>query len=148
MNVLNLIGQIFGPAADLIDNLHTSDEEKLTAKNGLMSIQASVVGQAVEMETTLINAKRDIIVAEAKSDSWLTRNMRPLVVSMFSLAVMAYWFGLTPTDPITGLSTIPLSIVQDMYMVVKIGLGGYITSRGVEKIAPAVAGAFKRKEKT
>lgn len=148
MNILELIGGIFKPATELIDNMHTSEEEKLQAKNGLMVIQAGVVGEAVNMETALINAKRDIIVQEAKSDSWLTKNMRPLVVTAFSASVLAYWFGLTPTDPTTGMSTIPLAIVQDMYTVVKIGLGGYITSRGVEKIAPTVAGAFKKREET
>ena len=33
MNVLGLIGQIFKPAMEMIDNVHTSEEEKLT-KNG------------------------------------------------------------------------------------------------------------------
>ena len=148
MNILNLIGQIFKPATDLIDDIHTSEDEKLKAKNGLMVIQAGVVGQAIEMETALINAKRDIIVAEAKSASWLTRNWRPLTMLTLVGCAVGYWFGLTPVDESTGLSLLPEAIVLSMFNLVKIGVGGYITSRGVEKIAPAVAVAFKKKEAT
>jgi len=147
MNVLSLLGEVFGPAAKLVDDLHTSKEEKLQLKNGLMGIQANVVGQAIEMETTLMKAKRDIIVAEAKSDSWLTRNWRPLVMVSLTASIMAYWFGLTPTDPLTGLSVIPNSVIERMYSLVQIGVGGYIAGRSAEKIAPGIISAFKRKEK-
>ncbi len=146
MNLLNLIGDIFKPAVELIDELHTSDEEKLTAKNKLMVIQAGAVSQAVDFETEQLKAKRDIIVAEAKSDSWLTANWRPLTMVGMMLSVMAYWFGITPVDPVTGLSTIPEDIVLSMFNLVKIGVGGYITSRGVEKVAPDVIAAFKKKD--
>ena len=147
MNLLNLIGDIFTPAAKLIDDMHTSSEEKLVVKNQLMVIQAGVVGRAIDFETAQIRAKRDIIVAEAKSDSWLTRNWRPITMLSLVTAVLAYWFGLTPTDPTTGLSTIPLSVVERMYELVKIGVGGYLTSRGIEKVAPKLVEAFKKKEK-
>ena len=36
MNILSFIGEIFKPAAKLIDDLHTSDEEKLTLKINLL----------------------------------------------------------------------------------------------------------------
>lgn len=147
MSILAFLQSAFKPAVELIDDLHTSEEEKLTMKASILGIQAGLMGEAMSLEKTVIESKTAIITTEAKSDSWLTKNMRPLVVSMFSLAVMAYWFGLTPTDPSTGLSTIPLTIIQDMYTVVKIGLGGYITSRGAEKIIPAVASALKAKER-
>lgn len=146
MSMLSFVKDIFGPAAKLVDDLHTSKEEKLSLKTELLKIEAGVMSEAMKLEKTVVEAKTKIITAEAKSDSWITRSMRPLVVSMFSLAVMAYWFGLTPTNPETGLSTIPLEIIKDMYTVVKIGLGGYITSRGAEKIIPKVAQALKAKE--
>lgn len=147
MNVLSLIGQIFKPAAELIDEMHTSSDEKLSAKNKLMVIQASVVSEAVEYETELMKSKRDIIVAEAKSESWLTRNWRPLVMLSLTASILAYWFGITPTDPLTGLSVIPNSIIERMYSLVQIGVGGYIAGRSVEKTATGVIAALKAKEK-
>lgn len=141
MNLLSLIGNIFKPAAELIDNLHTSDEEKLQAKNQLMVIQAAAVSEAVDFETAQLNAKRDIIVAEAKSDGWLTRNWRPMTMMMLMFSVMAFWFGLTPPNAL-----LTEEIILSMFGLVKIGVGGYITSRGVEKFGPKLVEAFKKKE--
>jgi len=143
MNLLTLLGEIFTPAAKLIDDLHTSEDEKLAAKNQLMGIQASVVAQAITYETKMINAKRDIIVAEAKSDSWLTRNWRPLVMVGLMGCVMAFWFGLTPDN-----ERITEEVVLTMFGLVKIGVGGYIASRGIEKVAPGIVAAFKKKDQT
>jgi hypothetical protein len=41
MNVLGLIGQIFKPAMDMIDNVHTSTEEKLEQKAKLLDLQVN-----------------------------------------------------------------------------------------------------------
>ena len=106
MSMLNFIGQIFEPAAKLIDELHTSGEEKLTLKAKLLEIQTGVITQSIELEKTAIEAKASIIITEAKSDSWLTKSWRPLVMLSLAASVLAYWFGLTPTDSSTGLSTI------------------------------------------
>lgn len=147
MSILDFVGRIFEPAAKLVDDIHTSKEEKMVLKAELLRIQTGILSQAMNLEKTVIESKTAIITAEAKSDSWLTKSIRPLVVLLFSLSVLAYWFGITPTDPVTGLSVIPLGIIEKMFTVVQIGLGGYITSRGAEKIVPAVAAAMKAKEK-
>ena len=147
MSILNFIGQIFEPAAKLIDELHTSGEEKLTLKAKLLEIQTGVITQSIELEKTAIEAKASIIITEAKSDSWLTKSWRPIVMLSLAASVLAYWFGLTPTDSSTGLSTIPLEIVNRMFSLVQLGVGGYIASRGAEKIVPKIVGALKEKEK-
>ena len=138
---------IFEPAAKLVDALHTSAEEKLELKAKLLGIQASVISKSIELEKASLDAKASIIMQEAKSDSWLTRSWRPIVMLTLVGSVMAYWFGLTPTDPATGLSTIPLDVVNRMYSLVQIGVGGYIGSRGAEKIIPKVVEAMKAREK-
>jgi len=147
MSILSFIGQIFEPAAKLIDDLHTSAEEKLALKAKLLEIQAGVLSESLELEKTALEAKASIIIQEAKSDSWLTRSWRPLVMLSLAGSVLAYWFGFTPTDPSTGLSTIPIEIINRMYSLVQIGVGGYIASRGAEKVIPKVVAALKAKEK-
>ncbi len=37
--IAEFVSGIFKPAADLIDNLHTSEEEKLKAKAGLVALE-------------------------------------------------------------------------------------------------------------
>ena len=147
MSLLNFIGQVFEPAAKLVDDLHTSVEEKLVLKAKLLEIQAGVLTESLALEKTSLEARSSIIIQEAKSDSWLTRSWRPIVMLTLTGSVLAYWFGLTPTDSSTGLSTIPLAIVNRMYSLVEIGVGGYIASRGAEKVIPRIVEALKEREK-
>jgi hypothetical protein len=51
---------------------------------------------------------------------------------------MAYWFGLTPSD-------LPQDSVDEMFQLVKIGLGGYVVGRSGEKIATQVAEVYRAK---
>ena len=57
----------------------------------------------------------------------------------FVVAILAYWFGLTPEG-------VPEEAVMQMFALVKIGLGGYVVGRSAEKIVPGVLTAFKKKE--
>ena len=148
MNVLNLIGQVFEPAAKLIDDLHTSKEEKLEQKAILLSLQTKFLADGLKFEQEQLKAKASIIIAEAKSESWVTRNWRPVTMLALVASVLAYWFGLTPTDPVTGLSTIPLSVIERLFTLVQIGVGGYIAGRSAEKIAVPLVKVFKEREKT
>lgn len=141
MNVLKLISSIFKPAADLIDSVHTSEDEKLAAKTQLMLIQSQAVQDALEYETAQLNARKEIILAETKSESWLTRNWRPMTMLAFVVSVMGYWFGLTP-------DTLPEAAVLSMFNLVKIGLGGYVVGRSAEKVAPSIVDALKKKDDT
>tara|TARA_B100001778_G_C18428298_1_gene556572 strand:+ start:255 stop:647 length:393 start_codon:yes stop_codon:yes gene_type:complete len=78
---MNILGKIFsGGAADLvkgvggvIDNLHTSKEEKLVAEQ---KIKKLIANYEVEMEKNITNRWE----ADMKSDSWLSKNVRPMVL--------------------------------------------------------------------
>lgn len=141
MSLLNLVGQLFGPAAKLIDDLHTSTEEKLDAKARMMEIQTAFLESALDFETKALEAKSRIIEAEAKSEHVITAIWRPVTMLSFVAAILAYWFGLTP-------ESVPEEAVMAMFSLVKIGLGGYVVGRSAEKIVPAVVNAFKKKEDT
>ena len=64
MNILSFIGEIFKPAADLIDNLHTSTEEKLTLKNQMAVIQNDMHSKIIDYETKLLASKTSIMIFE------------------------------------------------------------------------------------
>lgn len=123
------LGKLFG----LVDDIHTSEEEKLTLKQGLLTIQAGLITQALDLERATIEAQSRIVEAEAKSEGWLTRSWRPMVALAFA-AIVCYAF-------ITGAE-----IPQPMWTTLQIMIGGYVGSRGAEKIIPAVAKALKEKE--
>jgi hypothetical protein len=139
MNVLGLIGQIFKPATELIDNLHTSEDEKLQQKAVLLDLQTKFLIKGLEFEQEQLKARASIITAEAKSESWITRSWRPITMLAFVAAILSYWFGLTP-------DSLNEERVGDMFTLVQIGVGGYIASRGAEKIVPGMLTAMKKKD--
>ena len=78
---MSILGKIFsGGAADLvkgvggvIDNLHTSNEEKLAAEN---KIKELISDYETKMEANITDRWK----ADMNSDSWLSKNVRPLVL--------------------------------------------------------------------
>ena len=54
MNILGFIGEIFKPAATLIDGMHTSTEEKMVLNNQLTVIQNELTSKVIEYETALL----------------------------------------------------------------------------------------------
>lgn len=127
MSIFSFIGAIFKPAADLIDNLHTSTEEKLELNNQLAKMQFEMQSKVLEYETKLMEAQASVISAEAKSGNWITSAWRPLTMLCFTCIIVARWFGWTETN-------ISPELEAQLFEIVKLGIGGYIVGRSGEKI--------------
>lgn len=130
MGVLSFVKDIFKPAADLVDNVHTSTEEKLELRNKLAEIEKEVSLKALELENNLIQAQSNIIVAEANSDSWLTKSFRPGIMVAITALLFSYWFGFSP-------ESLP---VERLFDLLEIGIGGYIGARTIDKGIKAFKG--------
>ena len=127
MNWFSFIGSIFKPAADLIDNLHTSEEEKLLVKQKMFELQIQAFSKAEEYETKLLDAKKTIITAEAQSQSWLARNWRPITMLTFLGLVLADSFGWLANP-----------LAPEAWTLLQLGLGGYVVGRSTEKVVNAL----------
>ena len=135
MNVLSLIGQIFKPAMDMIDNVHTSTEEKLVQKAQLLELQTTFLTQALDYEQEQLKSKTAIILAEANSQSVLARNWRPITMLVFLALVVLDSFGWLPNR-----------LAQEAWTLLQIGLGGYVVGRSAEKVTTGITAALKKKE--
>ena len=88
-----MLGKLFsGGAAELvkgvggvIDSLHTSGEEKLEAER---KIKELVANYEIEMEKNITSRWQ----ADMKSDSWLSKNVRPLVLIFLVVCTMLIIF--------------------------------------------------------
>ena len=98
MGLLSFIGDIFKPAADLVDNIHTSEEEKLKLRNILAQIEADVTLKHMELQAKLTEATANVAVAEASSESWFTRNYRPFIITSMFVMIMLESFGVLETE--------------------------------------------------
>lgn len=143
MGILDFISSIFKPAADLIDNLTTTDEERLTIEKQKLEIQkemqqieATVRTKMIDYESQLQEAQAKIIQAEATSASWLTSNWRPITMLTFVALIVLRWLGLLPH--------ITESVETQLFEIIKFGLGGYVVGRSLEKSVQSYS-AGKRK---
>tara|TARA_R110000824_G_scaffold7698_3_gene34820 strand:- start:298 stop:711 length:414 start_codon:yes stop_codon:yes gene_type:complete len=127
---LTAISGIIGSVGTIVDSLHTSDEERLEAKQKFSDLQASVLGEILEYQGELNKAKSQIITAEAKSDNFLTSTWRPMTMLIFVGLIVAHWFGFTAPN-------LSEAMVLQLFDIVKIGLGGYVVGRSVEKVVKA-----------
>lgn len=124
LGVTDLIAGIFKPAADLVDNLHTSTEEKLTAKGNLLDVQAAAMQQAFTYEREILESRAKNVHAEASSKHWLTANWRPITMLTFLVLVVGDSLGWLPNE-----------LNKEAWFLLEIGLGGYVVGRSGEKIA-------------
>lgn len=91
----------------------------------------------VNLILTTFAAQADIVKTEAASSHWLAANWRPLLMLTFGGLIVARWFGWAAPN-----LTEPEYLA--LWDIVKLGLGGYVIGRSVEKIAPTVANAVRR----
>lgn len=132
--ILDFISGAIKPVAGLIDNLHTSDEERLQVQQALTQLENQVTTRVLEYQAQLLASQSKIITAEAQGQSWLQRNWRPITMLTFLVLVVCDSFGL-----------LAFRLAGEAWTLLQFGLGGYVVGRSAEKIAPVVAGALKGK---
>ncbi|OZG72452.1 hypothetical protein BTA51_15100 [Hahella sp. CCB-MM4] len=135
MNVLSFISSIFEPAVRLVDELHTSEEEKLDMRRRIQQIENEFLGKVLEYETKLMDNQATIIKAEAMGQSWLQRSWRPITMLTFLVLVVFDSFGILATP-----------LADEAWLLLQIGLGGYVAGRSAEKITSQVMGARARRD--
>lgn len=115
----------------VVGNLFPDPEQQAKA-------QQEVMVQLMQHQSQIENAAATIIQTEAASQHWLAANWRPICMLTFLGLIVARWFGWAAPD---------LSEAEyiKLWSIVEFGLGGYVVGRSVEKIAPTVADAIKRR---
>lgn len=107
----------------IVDGLSTTDEEKLNAKAKISSIVTDSLAK-------IASYQRDVLVQELKGN-WLQRSWRPLLMLTFGGIIICKWFGVTD-------ASIPDNLELELLGIIKLGLGGYVVGRSVEKVAGTV----------
>ena len=128
---MSILTSIFsGGAADLvkgvggvIDNLHTSKEEKLEAERKIKEI---IANHEIEMEKNITSRWE----ADLKSDSWLSKNVRPLVMIFLIVCTMLLIF----IDAGALNFEVKSSWVDLLQLVLITVIGAYFGGRSLEKV--------------
>ena len=119
-----------GGAADLvknvggvIDDLHTSEEEKLEAEQ---KIKELIANYEVEMEKNITSRWE----ADLKSDSWLSKNVRPMVLIFLIVCTMLLIF----IDAGAIKFNVKDSYIDLLQLVLITVIGAYFGGRSFEKV--------------
>ena len=128
---MNILGKIFsGGAADLvkgvgvvIDNLHTSKEEKLEAEK---KIKEMIMGYEAEMQKQVTERWK----VDMQSDSWLSKNIRPLVLIFLCVSTVLLIF----IDAGVISFEVKASWVDLLQLVLITVIGAYFGGRSLEKV--------------
>ena len=94
-------------------------------------MQAAVMDSALDYESKALDAKAQIVNSEANSEHWVTATWRPIVMLIFTGLVVARFLGFQAE----GMSQ---TEYDQLWMLIQIGIGGYIGTRSIEKIVKEV----------
>ena len=128
---MNILGMLTGGGTKdliegvggVIDNLHTSKEEKLEAEK---KIKDMIMGYEAQMQKEVSNRWK----VDMNSDSWLSKNIRPMVLIFLVVATVLMIF----ID--AGMLTFEVkdTWVDLLQLVLITVIGAYFGGRSLEKV--------------
>tara|TARA_R100000664_G_C2692300_1_gene95943 strand:- start:364 stop:738 length:375 start_codon:yes stop_codon:yes gene_type:complete len=121
--IKGILNSLIGNAGEILDEVITTDEERATAKERLKKL---IFDYRIELEKNITERHKN----DMKSDSWLSKNVRPMTLVFVIVCTMLLVFidagvidfNVKP-EFITLLSTTLVTIISF-----------YFGSRGIEKI--------------
>ena len=128
MGVLSTIGSLLGgdtikDIGGVIDNLHTSEEEKAAAKQKMEEILAAAE-QAAQVQ---VSARWE---ADMKHGSWLSKNIRPMTLIFLTVCFVI----LSVFDGNLGEFTISSAYVPVYQTLLMTVYAAYFAGRSIEKV--------------
>ena len=120
------ISAALGLGDTLIKRLWPDPAQQANAQLKLLELAQN--GELAEM-----TSRAGIVEAEAKSEHAITATWRPITMLVFVVIIANNYIIGPYAEAMFGAQSLTLEIPPDMWDLLKIGLGGYIFSRGAEK---------------
>ena len=133
----SLLG-LFSPIiSTVLERILPEDRQKVK------EIEAQINLELIKNASIIERGASDIILAEAKSEHWLTANWRPLLMIIITAIVAWNYLAAPLINIIIMLSTgaaFPLTIdlPEQLWTLLTVGVSGYIVGRSGEKIADKI----------
>lgn len=126
--ILGLVPQIMGLIGKAIPDADKRAE-----------MQQELTKLLVMNQQAMMDAMKSVMVADAQSEGWMTRNARPMTVfwclGMMTWVVVAPVFGVQ-NETIKAIKAIP----EELWSLSAYGIGAYILGKSGVDIAKAVTG--------
>ena len=123
--VTKALGAITGPLFDVIDQAVTDKDEAAQLKQQIQT-------RLIDSRDKSLDARMQVVLAEAGGESWLQRNWRPILMLVI-VAIVANNYLVAPyLGAMFGVGlTLPLP--QSLWDLMTLGVGGYIAGQTAER---------------
>jgi len=102
--------------------------------------KAELLMKLKEAELAINQLQAKVINTEAGSEHWITSAWRPITMLVF-VTIIANNYILVPYFKAFGLNIPDLKLTDQMWDLLKIGIGGYIVGRSAEKVVKNLKGS-------
>jgi hypothetical protein len=136
----NPISEVLGSVGDILGRFIASPDDKLKAQQELAKLSFDFQTKIAEIDVEWAKTQATVVTAEIQSESWAARNWRPILMLSFTYIVVHTYVA----APLFHLT--PVNIPPDMWDLLRLGIGGYVIGRSVEKITPSIADAIAAKK--
>ncbi len=128
------VDKVVDSVADGLDNLFTSDEERMKVQAILDQIRVSLKSELIQAFIKVSKFKADIIIAETKGESWLQRNWRPATMMLFAYIIANEYVIAPYVEVLFNVDLKPKVLDPRMWDLLALGMGGYISALGIKKV--------------
>ena len=131
------VGQLF---RDVVGTFKLSPEKKAELQQHIADNQAALDAKQLDLEAKAqdavdqeVKSAAAVIMAEAQSQSWLPRNVRPFLLLLWGIAI-TFNLAVPIVARLWRPEIIPLALDPWVYKLTAIGFTGYVSARTVEKM--------------
>ena len=152
MSFLAAISTIFTSAtASIIDSLGEALDRNITSDHERLEIERQIKFVLVDLEKAVLKANEveaeeitKRLQADMASDSWLSKNIRPMTLIFVTVAVTTLSF-VTIFGELSQAQVAALQVWVGLWTAVMLTVYAfYFGSRGLEKISTHLAGKWKK----
>jgi hypothetical protein len=131
------------PVASIIDKVIPDPNQAAQVKLQMFEMAQNGELEKGRQDTEVKKEQSAIIQAEIKSDSWLARNCRPII--MLDVAfILTYTLVIAPQLNAMGYHIVIPPLTREFWTFLELTVGGYVALRGVHKTAVHVVDAMKK----
>ncbi|WFF40407.1 hypothetical protein EVC62_02210 [Salinicola endophyticus] len=126
MNIVDkAIGAVVSPILGIVD-------KAITDKDEAARLKADITKLLITERSSTLDARMQVLLAEANGESWLQRNWRPILMLVI-VAIVANNYLVAPyLGAMFGVGlTLPLP--QSLWDLMTLGVGGYIAGQTAER---------------
>jgi hypothetical protein len=111
--------------------------------------QLELITRLSEAETKFVEMKAKIIATEAASEHFITSAWRPITMLVFVFIIANNYILVPYVNALFSVQIPSLELTDQMWELLKLGIGGYIIGRSIEKTAEKIQSPklpFKKKD--